>query len=102
MLLFLYALLFGAQVFLGDTVSNIEYKECTCISGRLDTVKTKLSVPESFEHYNITPEYLPVAPNDYLEVTIIYFLSLINLIQVFCFLLKCLKFNLTYKPILFF
>ncbi|CAF4885319.1 unnamed protein product [Pieris macdunnoughi] len=45
--------------------------ECTCVSGYLRDEKSKLSTPEAFRFYNITPYHLPVPPVDQLKAEFI-------------------------------
>ncbi|XP_047511612.1 protein D1-like [Pieris napi] len=41
--------------------------DCFCIPGRLETPKSQCSVPDAFRNFNITPNYLPVPPQNFLE-----------------------------------
>ncbi|CAK1541483.1 unnamed protein product [Leptosia nina] len=41
--------------------------DCTCLSGFLSAVRPNISVPEAFIKHKISPGYLPVPPQDFLE-----------------------------------
>ncbi|XP_045517836.1 protein D1-like [Pieris brassicae] len=43
------------------------YNDCSCIPGRLETPKSQFSVPDAFHNFNITPNYLPVPPQEFME-----------------------------------
>ncbi|CAF4885392.1 unnamed protein product [Pieris macdunnoughi] len=64
--LLVYVLLL-TQAVLGNTKLDSCDEECTCISGILKTEKSCTSVEEAFRNFNITPDYVQVAPKDFLE-----------------------------------
>ncbi|XP_022124122.2 putative odorant-binding protein A5 [Pieris rapae] len=67
MVLLLYVLLL-TQAVLGSSNLDSCGQDCTCISGNLKSEKSSSSVPEAFRNFNITPDYVEIAPKHFLEV----------------------------------